>query len=51
MRPSGVITAMTDDLDTASKNVDRQSVDLWNEVKHAYGMNAYLHDIDKDAEE
>jgi len=32
VRPSGVITAMTEDLDTASKNVDRQSVDLWNEM-------------------
>ena len=32
VRPSGVVTAMTGNLDTTSSNVDKQSVELWNEV-------------------
>jgi len=32
VRPSGVVTAMTGNLDTTSSNVDKQSVELWNET-------------------
>ena len=32
MRPSGVATAMTGGLDTESENVDKQSIEVWNEV-------------------
>ena len=32
MRPSGVETAMTGGLDVESESVDKQSVEVWNEV-------------------
>ena len=32
MRPSAVETPMTENLDVKSEGVDRESVDVWNEV-------------------
>ena len=32
MRPSAVETPMTENLDVKSEGVDKQSVDVWNEV-------------------
>lgn len=32
VRPSGVATAMTGGLDTTSENVDKQSIEVWNEL-------------------
>ena len=32
VRPSGVETAMTGGLDTTSDSVDKQSIEVWNEV-------------------
>jgi len=31
VRPSGVVTAMTEGIDTTSEGVDKQSVEIWNE--------------------
>ena len=32
VRPSAVVTALTGGIDTTSEGVDKQSVEIWNEV-------------------
>ena len=54
VRPSGVVTAMTEGIDTTSEGVDKQSVEIWNEVtdmRVKLGININFSVFDKQNEE